>query len=109
VALSDPVVALRGCAARAALADWSRVRANGPLLHAVLPALAEDSRAAPDDDLRWFRLGAAREIARDVAGAVEAYERQVALDPFAARVRERLTALRAARSDPRAGGASAPR
>ena len=32
------------------------------LLEAVIPVLEADALAVPDDDRRWFRLGAAREI-----------------------------------------------
>jgi predicted CXXCH cytochrome family protein len=93
-ALSDPSAPVRIRAARAALDGWTRLQENRALLDAVLPVLVEDAAAAPDDDQRWFRLGAAREIAGDLAGAVEAYEKQVALDPFAANVREHLASLK---------------
>ena len=33
------------------------------LLEAILPVLAEDARDGPEDDMRWFRLGAAYSIA----------------------------------------------
>ena len=55
------------------------------------PAAAQ---AVPQEDGRWFRLGAARQIAGDLAGAVAAYEKKLALDPYAANVRRTLTALR---------------
>jgi hypothetical protein len=93
--LADPSAAVRGRAARAALEGWERVRASPSLLKAVLPALEAEARAVPDDDLRWFRLGAARETAGDIQGAVEAYARQVALDPFATNVARHLEELRA--------------
>jgi predicted CXXCH cytochrome family protein len=93
-ATSDASAPVRVVAARAALQGFQRVRANRPLLEAVLPVLEADARADPDDDRRWFRLGAAREIAGDVRGAIEAYERQVALDPFESGVRKWLLELR---------------
>lgn len=99
-ALSDPSKAVRARAARAALEGWERVQRNPPLAKAILPALEENVAAAPDDDLRWFRLGAARAIAGDLAGAADAYERQCALDPFAAHAREAAKAIRARLAKP---------
>lgn len=99
-ACADPVPAVRYLAARSALQGWDRVRASKPLLAAVLPVLAEDAAAVPEDHLRWFRLGAARQIAGDTAGAIEAYERKLALDPGAQAVRETVARLRA-KSRPR--------
>ena len=92
--LEDASLAVRGAAARAALSGWERVRSNRPLLDALLPVLAEEAAAAPEDHLRWFRLGAARQIAGDVPGAIEAYERKLALDPAARFVRETVKKLR---------------
>jgi predicted CXXCH cytochrome family protein len=92
-ALSDPSGAVQTAAARAALQGWARVRTNDPLLQALLPVLEEDARRVPDDEIRWFLLGAARDVAGDVAGAIGAYERMIALDPFAAYVRERVRQL----------------
>ncbi|MEN8151318.1 MAG: cytochrome c3 family protein, partial [Planctomycetota bacterium] len=86
-ALEDPSLAVRGAAARAALFGWTRVQANRDLLLAILPVLEEETRMRPRDDQRWFRLGAARQIAGDAKGAIEAYERKLALDPYAANVR----------------------
>jgi len=94
-ALADPSPAVRARAARATLAGWTRAQANGPLLLAALPVLEESVRAAPDDDGRWFRLAAARQLAGDLAGAAAAYERQCALDPFAANARATLAQIRA--------------
>ncbi len=99
-ALSDPSPAVRARAARATLAGWTRAQANGPLLGAALPVLEEGVRAAPDDDARWFRLAAARQIAGDLAGAAAAYERQCALDPFAASARATLAQIRARLAKP---------
>jgi len=94
-ALADPSPAVRARAARATLAGWTRAQENGPLLRAALPVLEENVRAAPDDDGRWFRLAAARQIAGDLVGAAAAYERQCALDPFAASARATLEKIRA--------------
>jgi predicted CXXCH cytochrome family protein len=93
-ALSDASVPVRVAAARAALEGWERVQGNRRLLDAVLPVLAADADAVPEDDERWFRLGAARDLVGDVAGAIAAYERKAALDPYADLVRERIRALR---------------
>ncbi len=78
--LRDTSVAVQRAAAYAALAGWSRVQASRVLLEALLPVLASDVDAVPDDDQRWFKLGAAHEIAGDLEGAIDAYERVVALD-----------------------------
>ncbi|MHC5010335.1 MAG: multiheme c-type cytochrome [Planctomycetota bacterium] len=94
-ALEDPSAGVRSHAARGALEGWTRVQSDPALLRAVLPVLAEEAEAVPDDDMRWFRLGAARYLAGDLEGAVRAYERQVALDPFAENVRRLLQQLRA--------------
>jgi predicted CXXCH cytochrome family protein len=93
--LSDSSFAVRGRAARAALEGWDRVREDPGLLAAVLPVLEAEAEAVPDDDLRWFRLGAARELAGDLAGAIDAYARQTALDPFATNVKAHMEELRA--------------
>ncbi len=92
--LSDPSLAVRTAAARAALDGWVRVEANERLLEAILPVLAEDARAVPEDHLRWFRLGAARRIAGDDRGALEAFERKLQLDPGARLVREAVEDLK---------------
>ncbi len=93
-ALADPSKSVRDHAARAALAGWKRVRANRRLLDAVLPVLEADVDAVPDDHLRWFRLGAARSLAGDTRGALDAYEHQLVLDPFAHAVRQQVERLR---------------
>jgi predicted CXXCH cytochrome family protein len=93
-AMKDASPSVRIVAARAALQGWARVRASKALLAAALPVLEEDARLVPDDHLRWFRLGAARQIAGDVAGAIAAYERKLALDPNAKAVRETVARLR---------------
>ncbi|MEN8150623.1 MAG: hypothetical protein ABFS86_12425, partial [Planctomycetota bacterium] len=67
---------------------------NRDLLLAILPVLEEETRMRPRDDQRWFRLGAARQIAGDAKGAIEAYERKLALDPYAANVRRAVEALK---------------
>ncbi len=95
MALQDESFAVRGEAARAALSGWARVQENADLLAAILPVLEAEARAVPLEDTRWFRLGAARQIAGDVKGAIEAYERKIALDPYAAHVRKTLTDLKA--------------
>ncbi len=92
--LEDPSLAVRGAAARAALAGYTRVQDNPRLLAAVIPVLAEEAEVVPQEDQRWFRLGAAREIAGDNAGALAAYERKLALDPYARLVRDAADALR---------------
>ena len=94
-ALSDRSAGVRARAARATLAGWARARDNLPLLRAALPVLEEQTKAVPDDDARWFRLAAARQMAGDLAGAAAAYERQCALDPFAANARATLAQIRA--------------
>ncbi len=94
-ALADPSPPVRLRAARAAIGGYERARANPALLKALLPVLEEDAAAWPLDDQRWFRLGAARELAGDLPGAIAAYERQTALDPFATTVRAYLETLRA--------------
>ncbi len=96
-ALSDPSWAVRLAAARTSLDGWERARANRPLLMALLPVLEEDARRVPDDDQRWFRLGAAFDLAGDREGALRAYERELALDPFADAVREYVGRLRQGR------------
>jgi len=93
-ALADPSLAVRGAAARAALFGWTRVTKNRELLDAVLVVLEEEARTMPRDDQRWFRLGAARQIAGDVPGAIEAYERKLALDPYATYVRKTVERLK---------------
>lgn len=94
-ALEDPSRAVRVAAARAALQGWSRVQKNEALLRAALPVLEDDARDGPQDDMRWFRLGAAKSIAGDDAGALEAYRRVAELDPFAAYVRKEIERLEA--------------
>ena len=94
-ALSDPSWAVRVMAARTALEGWTRVQANRELLEAVVPVLDRDARKVPDDDLRWFRLGAAYDLLGDKARALEAYERKVRLDPYADKVRRHVKNLRA--------------
>jgi len=93
-ALADPSRAVRIAAARAALEGWARVQANAALLAAILPVLQGDAEDGPADDMRWFRLGAARSIAGDDAGALVAYERVVELDPFATNTRTEVERLR---------------
>jgi HEAT repeat protein len=95
VSLRDPSVAVRGAAARAVLVGWKRARDNQALLAATIPVLEEEVEAVPDDNLRWFRLGAARSLAGNDAGALAAYERQLELDPFAHAVRRQVERLRA--------------
>jgi predicted CXXCH cytochrome family protein len=85
-ALGDPSPAVRIAAARAALEGFQRVEANERLLAAALPVLEEDALAVPEDHLRWFRLGSARLIAGDDAGALAAFERKLQLDPGASAV-----------------------
>ncbi len=94
-ALSDRSPGVRGAAARAALTGWERVRADRELCRAVVTGLEEETRAVPEDHLRWFRLGAARQLAGDLAGALLAYERKLDLDPGARRVAAEIEKLRA--------------
>jgi len=94
MALADPSLAVRGEAARSALAGWYRVQRNRTLLDAVLPVLEEEANAVPQEDSRWFRLGAARQIAGDVRGAIEAYEKKLGLNPYARLVEKTLADLR---------------
>lgn len=99
-ALADPSAAVRVRAARAALEGWERVQHDAPLLAATIPVLARDAEAAPNDDRRWFRLAAARQIAGDLPGAIAAYERQCALDPFAATSRKTIERFKARLASP---------
>ena len=101
MALEDESFAVRGEAARAALSGWARVQENPDLLTAILPVLEAEANAVPLEDRRWFRLGAARQIAGDVKGAIEAYERKVELDPYAAFVRKALADLKASLEEKR--------
>ena len=78
--LRDVSPAVQRNAAHALLADWSRVQGKFELWQACLPVLEADAEVVPDDDRRWFLLGAAREIGGDIAGAIDAYERVIALD-----------------------------
>lgn len=89
----DPSAAVRSAAARASLEGWTRVQENRALLDAIEPILAQDARDVPVDEMRWFRLGAARSLQGDKAGALEAYVRQVELDPFAGFVKKEITRL----------------
>ena len=93
-ALTDSSAAVRIVAGRTALAGWRRVRDNPALLKAILPVLADDARRVPDDDQRWYRLGAARELSGDMRGAVEAYDRMLALDSLAHSMRKHVEGLR---------------
>ena len=68
---------MRSAAARAALQGWDRVSENGALLQELLPELRREAEAVPNDEMRWFRLGAARDVSGDVPGAMEAYEREL--------------------------------
>jgi len=92
-ATSDESLAVRIAAARAALQGWKRVRNNKTLLEAVLPILEANAKDRPEDDLRWFLLGAAREIHGDIAGAIAAYQRVCELDPFTDHLRKQIARL----------------
>jgi len=94
-ALDDPSWAVRVAAARTALEGWTRVQANHDLLVAAAPVLDRDARLVPDDDRRWFRLGAAYELLGDREKALEAYEHKVRLDPFSGPLRKHVKDLRA--------------
>ncbi|MDJ0523262.1 MAG: HEAT repeat domain-containing protein [Planctomycetota bacterium] len=93
-ALEDPKASVRSAAARAALEGWERIRANRPLLDGLLPVLRAEAEALPNDEMRWFRLGAALDVSGDAARAIEAYERMLLLHPLAKSVRARLEELR---------------
>ena len=99
-ALADPSIAVRVRAARAALEGWERLQRNAPLLADVIPVLEQNASVAPNDDRRWFRLAAARQLAGDLAGAIAAYERQCALDPFAATSRQTIVRFKARLAKP---------
>ena len=101
--LEDESNAVRVAAARAALAGWTRVQANRPLLEAIAPILRADAERVPDDDQRWFRLGAAYDLLGDKRGALEAYERVLPLNPFAHAIRRHIDGLRAAVEPPDQG------
>jgi predicted CXXCH cytochrome family protein len=94
-ALEDPSRAVRVAAARAALEGWRRIQENRDLLAAVLPVLAADAAEGPNDDMRWFRLGAARSIAGQTREALAAYERVLELDLFADNVEKAVARLKA--------------
>ena len=94
-ALLDDSAAVRRRAAEAAIAGWDRVTRNRSLLDALIPVLEERTDLVPEDDRAWFLLGAARQIAGDLRGAIEAYEGKLALDPYARLVRETVVRLRA--------------
>jgi predicted CXXCH cytochrome family protein len=98
-ALSDPSIAVRFSAARTALAGWERVRGNPDLLAAVIPVLEEDAAAMPQDDSRWFRLGAAYALSGDDRGALRAYGRKLEIDPYAVHVRRAVEEIRARLGD----------
>jgi hypothetical protein len=93
-ALLDESAAVRYRAARAALAGWERVRANPTLLGEVITALSEETAAFPEDDRRWFLLGAAHQIAGNREEARRAYQQKLALDPYAVHVRRAVESLR---------------
>jgi len=93
-AVFDESAAVRSRAARAALRGWARVRRNRRLLEAVIDVLAESAAAVPEDDGRWFLLGAAHQIAGDLPNAVIAYERKLQLDPYASLVRKTVKELK---------------
>ncbi len=94
--LVDRSLAVRVASARASLVGWRRVQKDAALLKAALPVLAQDAADGPGDEMRWFRLGAARSLAGDDAGALEAYVRQVELDPFAGYVKQEIVRLKKA-------------
>ena len=86
--------AVRHRAGLAALAGWERARENPSLLDALIPELRDRTVEVPEDDLAWFRLGAALQLAGDLRGAIGAYEQQLVLDPLALAVRRALVGLR---------------
>ena len=47
----------------------------------------------PNDEMRWFRLGAARDVAGQVDEALEAYGRMLLLNPLSANVQARVWEL----------------
>jgi predicted CXXCH cytochrome family protein len=94
-ALSDPSAPVRSKAARTALEAWGRVADDEAWRLAVLRVLEEEAACIPDEDTRWKRLGEARERVGDVAGAIAAYERALALDSTAKELRAHVAALRA--------------
>ena len=49
----------------------------------------------PDDDVRWFRLGAAYDLLKDHENALRSYERKAALDPYAPAVEKHIKNLKA--------------
>jgi hypothetical protein len=93
-AVYDESAAVRSRAARAALRGWTRVQKNPRLLEAVIDVLTEDANAVPEDDTRWFLLGAAHQLAGEPEKAIAAYERKLQLDPYAALVRRTVETLR---------------
>lgn len=92
--LRDRVPAVRAAAAIAALEGWKRVQGNRTLLDQALPVLEAHADADPGQEDRWFRLGAARQMAGDPAGAIEAYRRYVALYADATLVKQQIETLR---------------
>ncbi|MDF1700417.1 MAG: cytochrome c3 family protein [Planctomycetota bacterium] len=93
-ATKDPSPAVQAAAAKAALEGWKRVQANRILLAAIEPILAREAEEMPGDEMRWFRLGAARSLLDDKRGALAAYTRQVELDPFAGYVKQEIARLK---------------
>ena len=93
--LFDEAAPVRYAAGRAAIAGWRRVRENRSLLDALISELREQAEAVPEDDRRWFLLGAACQIAGLLEESVAAYERKLALDPYAANIRRTVGELRA--------------
>jgi len=93
-ATTDESAAVRVAAARAALQGWKRVQRNKALLEAILPILEASANDGPEDDLRWFLLGAARKIQGDDEGTLAAYERVCELDPFTDHLRKEVARLK---------------
>ncbi len=94
-ALDDPSWAVRRAAAQTALDGYERVKANRALLDAIVPVLLEDAERVPDDDLRWFRVGAAADLRDDAEGALRAYEHVARLNPLNHEVARYVETLRA--------------
>lgn len=77
----DPVVAAQGVES-ADVGDWTEARAR----------FEAQSVARPDDVSAWYRLGVARALTNDAAGAADAFRRVKALAPAFPQIDARIAA-----------------
>lgn len=95
--LGDASRPVRAAAAIAAFEGYTRVQKNRALLTKLLPVLEEHAEADAGQEERWFRLGAALQIAGRTKEAIVAYERYLALYPDAQLVRRQVDSMRGER------------